>query len=60
MKELLLFAAFFTTKSRGSGLGLPTANRLVEAHDGEILVECRASGGTRVTVRLPTQSADSR
>jgi PAS domain S-box-containing protein len=48
-----LFTAFFTTKSRGSGLGLATAKRLVEAHQGVIAVECPPTGGTRVTIRLP-------
>jgi two-component system sensor kinase FixL len=52
-----VFTAFFTTKTRGSGLGLATARRLVEAHQGEIFIECPTSGGTRVTVRLPTHSA---
>src|SRR5688572_27603177 len=53
-----IFTAFFTTKSRGSGLGLATAKRFIEAHQGEIHVECPQTGGTRVTVRLPTYSAD--
>ena len=48
-----VFTAFFTTKSRGSGLGLATAKRLVEAHQGAIAVECPPTGGTRVTIRLP-------
>jgi two-component system sensor kinase FixL len=48
-----IFTPFFTTKSRGTGLGLPTARRLVEAHRGTIRIECPASGGTMVTVRLP-------
>jgi two-component system sensor kinase FixL len=48
-----IFVPFFTTKSRGSGLGLPTAKRLVEAHDGLISIECPPSGGTIVTIRLP-------
>ena len=48
-----IFTPFFTTKARGSGLGLPTARRLVEAHDGEITVECPPSGGTSFLVRLP-------
>jgi two-component system sensor kinase FixL len=48
-----IFTPFFTTKSRGSGLGLPTAKRLVEAHGGEIAVTCPPGGGTTVVVRLP-------
>jgi PAS domain S-box-containing protein len=52
-----IFTPFFTTKSRGSGLGLPTVKRLVEAHDGHIAIECPAAGGTTVVVRLPMGSA---
>ena len=48
-----IFTAFFTTKSRGSGLGLATAKRFVEAHQGVIAVECPPAGGTKVTIRLP-------
>ena len=48
-----IFTPFFTTKSRGSGLGLPTAKRLVEAHDGQIAIECPPAGGTTVVIRLP-------
>ena len=48
---------FFTTKSRGSGLGLPTAKRLIEAHNGQIVVECPPAGGTQVVIRLPTGTA---
>ena len=42
-----------STKSRGSGLGLPTAKRLIEAHNGQIAIECPPAGGTSVLVRLP-------
>ena len=48
-----VFTAFFTTKARGSGLGLPTARRLVEAHEGVLNVHCPPSGGTIVTIDLP-------
>jgi PAS domain S-box-containing protein len=48
-----VFTPFFTTKSRGSGLGLPTARRLIEAHRGSITIACPTAGGTIVTVNLP-------
>jgi two-component system, LuxR family, sensor kinase FixL len=48
-----IFAPFFTTKARGTGLGLPTAKRLVEAQSGTIAIECPVAGGTIVTVHLP-------
>jgi PAS domain S-box-containing protein len=48
-----IFTPFFTTKSRGSGLGLATAKRLVEAHHGHIAIDCPPGGGTRVVIRLP-------
>jgi two-component system, LuxR family, sensor kinase FixL len=51
-----IFTPFFTTKSRGSGLGLPTAKRLVEAHRGTIDIQCPPGGGTVVTVQLPANS----
>ena len=50
-----IFTPFFTTKARGSGLGLPTAKRLVEAHHGSISIDCPPGGGTTVTVHLPAQ-----
>ena len=51
-----IFTPFFTTKARGSGLGLVTAKRLVEAHHGSISVDCPPGGGTTVTVLLPGQA----
>jgi PAS domain S-box-containing protein len=51
-----IFTPFFTTKSRGSGLGLPTVKRLIEAHDGEVTLHCPPAGGTTVIVRLPVGS----
>jgi hypothetical protein len=48
-----IFTPFFTTKARGTGLGLPTAKRIVEAHGGSIAVQCQPGAGTTVEVRLP-------
>lgn len=50
----VLFRPFKTTKARGTGLGMATAKRLVELHDGRISVDCPAAGGTIVTVELPS------
>lgn len=48
-----IFTPFFTTKARGTGLGLPTAKRLVDAHAGTITITCPPEGGTTVVVELP-------
>lgn len=47
------FEAFFTTKHRGTGLGLPTARRIVEAHGGDIAIGAPPEGGTVVSISLP-------
>ena len=49
-----LFTPFVTTKSRGTGLGLSTVKRLVEAHAGTIEVNCPPEGGTSIVILLPT------
>ena len=48
-----LFQPFFTTKARGTGLGLSTARRLLEAQRGTIELSWPPAGGTTVIVRLP-------
>ena len=48
-----LFEPFFTTRHRGTGLGLPIVKRDVEAHGGDVSILCPDGGGTRVTVSLP-------
>ncbi len=47
------FDAFYSTKRSGSGLGLPTARKIVEAHGGHIAVQSEPGRGTRFTVLLP-------
>ena len=47
------FDAFFTTKHRGTGLGLPIAKRVVDAHGGTIQIDVPPSGGTTISVELP-------
>ncbi|MBS7616957.1 PAS domain S-box protein [Candidatus Bathyarchaeota archaeon] len=54
-KEVLekLWLPFFTTKSRGLGLGLPICKRIVEAHGGRIIVESEVGKGSTFKVTLP-------
>jgi signal transduction histidine kinase len=49
-----MFDAFYTTKSGGSGLGLPTARRIIEAHGGRIDVHSELGVGTQFTLEFPT------
>jgi signal transduction histidine kinase len=51
------FEPLFSTRTEGTGLGLPIAQRIAMAHGGSIEIESRAEGGTRVTVRLPAPHA---
>ena len=48
-----IFLPFFTTKKRGSGLGLAAVHRIVDLHGGWIKVESREGQGTRFGVCLP-------
>jgi signal transduction histidine kinase len=48
-----IFQPYFTTKSAGSGLGLPTTRRLIEAHGGRIEVFSQPGKGTDITIILP-------
>jgi two-component system, NtrC family, sensor histidine kinase HydH len=51
--RLKIFDAFFSTKSGGSGLGLPTTRKIVEAHGGQIMVQSELGRGTQFTIKLP-------
>jgi two-component system, sporulation sensor kinase E len=51
-----IFDAFFTTKDKGTGLGLPICQRIVVEHGGEIRVSSKGYG-TTFTVLLPISSS---
>ncbi len=47
-----VFRPFVTTKSQGTGLGLPICKKIVEAHGGTIDVGSAPTGGARFSIRL--------
>ncbi|MCS6885190.1 MAG: ATP-binding protein [Acidobacteriota bacterium] len=51
-----IFIPFFTTKSKGYGIGLALVQKIILAHEGRIEVESQASQGARFTCLLPYKS----
>ena len=49
-----MFDAFYSTKNGGSGLGLPTARKIIEAHGGRIDVQSAVQRGTKFTLEFPS------
>ena len=47
-----IFNPFFTTKPKGSGLGLAVVRKIVDAHDGRIDMSTAEGRGTRFRVTL--------
>lgn len=56
-----LFVPFFTTKPRGSGIGLVLARQIAEAHGGSLVVQNRKAGrGAEAVITLPTAAVAAR
>jgi len=52
-----IFEPFFSTKSKGTGLGMSIAQRIVEAHHGVIAVSDNLHAGAEIYITLPRQWA---
>jgi len=53
-----IFEPYFTTKRKGTGLGLAVVKRIVENHEGEVAIASQSPGGTTVTISLPIISTN--
>ncbi len=49
-----LFETFYSTKRGGSGLGLPTTRKIIDAHGGRMTVQSEPNCGTQFTITLPS------
>lgn len=50
---------FFSTKTKGKGMGLAIVDQIAKAHGGEFFIENNPSGGTIATIRLPKSTPTS-
>jgi signal transduction histidine kinase len=50
------FRPFFSTKPGGSGLGLATTRKIVEAHGGSITLQSEVGRGTKISITLPVST----
>ena len=48
-----IFVPFYTKKRDGTGLGMPIAKKIIEGHEGKILVNSKPGQGTEVVIELP-------
>jgi len=51
-----IFDAYYSSRPQGSGLGLPTAKKIIEAHNGTISVNSEPGKGTSFTITLPVHA----
>lgn len=47
---------FYTTKEKGTGLGLMTCYKIIESHKGELTINSEVNKGTEIQITLPTMT----
>jgi signal transduction histidine kinase len=56
-REEEIFHAFFTTKEKGTGMGLPISRSIIESHGGRLWAAGAPGSGTTFQFTLPTAAA---
>ena len=54
-----LFTPFLTTKSKGTGLGLPIVKGIIKGLQGEVVGENHPEGGAMISITLPAHTIPS-
>ena len=54
-----IFDAYYSSRPQGTGLGLPTAKKIIDAHNGTISVTSEPGKGTSFVIRLPLLVTES-
>jgi signal transduction histidine kinase len=52
-----IFQAYYTSRPAGTGLGLPIAKKIINAHNGNIAVNSQPGKGTSFTITIPAQTS---
>jgi len=55
-----IFVPFFTTRSDGTGLGLPVVQQVALLHDGQVIAQSEPGKGTRIALWLPERTHEER
>ena len=50
-----IFKPFFSTKENNYGMGLTICERIIDNHNGEIIIQSKVDIGTKVTIHLPVE-----
>jgi signal transduction histidine kinase len=51
--QVRVFDPFYSTKDKGTGLGLPYVRQIVEEYDGRVELRSEPQNGTTILIRLP-------